>query len=125
MNYAQEKDTIEQFFATNWPHTPVVYENAPPSDNSEWVRLSIQNGRACQASMGDNPAFRYPGVVFVQIFTARDVGSGRALELADLVDTLFKIAVVSGIQFKVPRINKIMSDGPYQINVSIDFYRGS
>jgi hypothetical protein len=125
MNYKQEKDTIELFFTANWPHTPVVFENAPASDENEWVRLSIQNGRAFQASMGDNPAFRYPGVVFVQIFTAKDVGSGRALELADLVDALFKIAVVSGIQFKVPRINKVPSDGPYQVNVSIDFYRGS
>lgn len=127
MNYSQEKQAIEQHFEANWPHTPIVFENAKfTGAEDEWVRLSILNGDAYQASMGDNPAFRHPGVVVVQIFTRPDSGSGRALELADLVDQLFRLAVVSGIVFRVPRVQKVPSDNEwYQVNVSTEFYRGS
>ena len=126
MSYLQEKLDIEAYFEANWPHTPVVFENGVPDQSSDWVRLSIQNGKAYQASMGDNPQFRFPGVVFVQIFTAKDVGSGRAIDLADKVDALFRNAVISGIQFRVPRVNKIPSDAEnYQVNISTAFYRGS
>jgi hypothetical protein len=126
MSYLQEKLDIEGYFEANWTHTPVVFENGVPDQSSDWVRLSIQNGKAYQASMGDNPQFRYPGVVFVQIFTAKDVGSGRAIDLADKVEELFKNAIINGIQFRVPRVNKVPSNSEnYQVNVSTAFYRGS
>lgn len=127
MSYVAEKSTIEQFFATQWTHTPYYFENVhidtPPD---EWVRLTIGNGDAFQASMGDNPAFRYPGVVFVQIRTKKNLGSGRAVELADLADGLFKNLVLGNLRFKVPRLDRGPIDEEWFIlNVSVDFYRGS
>jgi hypothetical protein len=128
MNYLQEKNAIENHFTTAWGSTtPIVFENGEaPQDAVEWVRLSIQNGDAYQASLGDNPVFRHPGIVFVQIFTPKDDGSGRAIELADIVDGIFRNAVFSGIRFRVPQLNKVPSDSEwYQLNVSTEFYRGS
>lgn len=127
MTYLEEKLAIEGFFQANWTETEYVFENGESPAASEWVRFSIQNGDAFQASLGDNPAFRYPGVVFVQIFTLKDTGSGRALEIADAADLLFKLAVVDGIVFKVPQIRKVNAQDTewYQVNVSIEFYRGS
>lgn len=126
MNYLQEKIAIESFFSGNWVSTEIAFENGPSPDADEWVRISIQNGEAFQASLGDSPAFRYPGMVFIQIFTRKDGGSGRALELADELNDLFKLTVVDGIVFKVPQIKKINSADSewYQVNVSIEFYRG-
>lgn len=126
MSYLTEKKNIEEFFIANWTHTPIEFENGETSLTSEYVRITIQNGDAFQVSMGDNPSFRHVGVVFVQIFTATDIGSGRALELADLVDQLFRIAVVSNIHFSVPQVKRIRNESEwFQVNVSIAFYRGS
>lgn len=127
MSYATEKSTIEQFFEAAWTHTPFYFENVHVDDNhDEWVRLTIVNGDAFQASMGDNPAFRFPGVLYLQIRTKKNLGSGRAVELADLADGLFKNLVLGNIRFKVPRLDRGPIDEEWFIlNVSVDFYRGS
>lgn len=127
MSYAAEKSTIESYFENNWTETPVVFDNVKaPEALSEWVRLSIVNGDAYQASMGDNPVFRHIGVVIVQIRTRRNIGSGRALRLADQIDSLFRLLVLDNIRFKVPRLDRGPIDEEWFINnVSVDFYRGS
>lgn len=127
MSYEIEKSTIETYFQTHWTETPVVFDNVQAPDGlSEWVRLTIVNGDAYQASMGDNPSFRYTGVVLVQIRTKRNIGAGRALRLADQVDNLFRLLVLSNIRFKVPRLDRGPIDEEWFINnVSVDFYRGS
>ena len=126
MSYAQEKRDIEEYFLVNWTETPVVMENGESSETGEWVRLVIRNGDAFQASMGDNPAFRHIGVVYVEIFTPTDAGSGRAVELADIADQLFRNLVLTNMRFKVPQVRRVPTESEwFKINVSTDFYRGS
>lgn len=132
MSYLQEKLDIEEYFRTGWTHTPITFENGESFEDEEWVRLTISNGRSFQASMGDNPAFRHYGVVYVQIYTKTNVGSGRALELADFADTMFRNLVLTNLRFKVPQVRRIPNNQRVnlrpewlQINVSTEFYRGS
>ena len=126
MSYLVEKSDIETLFQELWVHTPVFFENVPVSTDSEWVRLTILNGDARQVTMGDDPGFRYPGVVIVQIRTKKDLGSGRAMELADHVHNMFLNRILGKIRFKVPRIDRGPIDEEwFVINVSVDFYRGS
>ncbi|AAX84858.1 possible peptidoglycan binding protein [Xanthomonas phage Xp15] len=125
MSYFQEKLDIENYFKANWPDTPIFYENRTANSTGTWVRLTIQNGDAFQASNGE-VSYRHPGVVFVQIFTKKEVGSGEALKLADKVDALFRSKTLGNIQFKVPQVQKVPSTTEwYQVNVSTEFYRGS
>lgn len=132
MGYFQEKLDIELFFEENWTDTPIVFENGESLEDSEWVRLTINNGRAFQASMGDDPAFRYYGVVYLQIYTYKDTGSARSLVLADKADNLFKNLVLGNLRFKVPQVRREpikqqvnLRPSWLQINVSTEFYRGS
>lgn len=128
MSYLAEKLAIEAYIQANWVSPPLItYENVGlnTAAPTEWVRITIQNGDAFQASMGDNPAFRYIGVLFFQIFLKPDAGSGRALELADTISTLFRAQTISGMTFRVPQVQKVDSDAEwYQVNVSIEFFRG-
>lgn len=125
MSYAQEKKDIEEYFRANWSHTPIEFENGEADYDGEWVRIVVLNGESFQASMGDNPAFRHIGVVYVHIRTKKDIGSGRALELADLVDGLFRILVLGDIKFRVPQIKRAPSNTEwFQISVSTEYYRG-
>lgn len=125
MSYFQEKVDVESFFIAQWAATtPIVFENGESSNNANWVRLSIQNGEAYQASLGDDPAFRHPGIVFVQIFTPKDEGSGPALQFADLVDAIFRNQKLGNIRFRVPQVRKVPIDSEwYTVNVSVEFYR--
>lgn len=125
MSYFQEKLDIEEFFLANWTETPVYFENGEVGVELEWVRLTVLSGRSKQVTMGDNPDFRHHGSVIVQIFTPPDQGSGRAVELADMVHNLFINRVLNGIQFSVPQIRKGPSTAErYQLNVSTDYHRG-
>lgn len=132
MSYLQEKLDIEEYFRAGWTHTPIVYENGESLEEGDWVRLTIANGRAFQASMGDNPAFRFYGIVYLQIYTQTDVGSGRALELVDYADAMFRNLVLTNLRFKVPQVKRIPNNQRVnlrpewmQINVSTEFYRGT
>lgn len=126
MNYLEEKVAIETFFKTNWTYTPIVYENGQANnDTNEWVRISIVNGNARQVNLGDNPSFRVTSVVYIQINTRKDVGSGRAIKLADIADSMFKNLDLDGLRFKVPQVTRNPNPGEwFQVNVSTEFYRG-
>lgn len=132
MSYAKEKEDIEKFFNDNWNATPIVFENGMSMEAGEWVRLTIRHVNARQVSMGDNPTFRHVGMVFVQIYTKTNIGSGRAIQLADLVDGLFRNLVIANLRFKVPQLKVVQNDSRinqrpewHQVNVSTEFYRGS
>jgi hypothetical protein len=128
MSNLTQKSTIESYFLLHWDNeTPVLFENIEYSNNyNEWVRLSIQNADAYQSSLGsDNHSYRYTGVVFVQIFIKPNIGSGRAMELADRVSSIFRSTTVNGITFKTPLVKPITNFQEwYQLNVSTDFFRG-
>lgn len=51
MNYQEEKRIIEEYFKPLWTHTPAMFENKQYDGDSEWIRLSVQNGDAFQATM--------------------------------------------------------------------------
>lgn len=125
MSYILEKSTIEQFLNSNFLETLIKYENDEMNDEvNEWIRVSIQNSKAYQASLGSNPLFRYVGIMFIQIFTKLDIGSGRAVEIADVLTQLFRAKRIGDIVFKVPSLQKIgVSNGWYQVNVSVEFFR--
>lgn len=126
MSYNAEQLAIEAHLIANWSETLMVYQNVKYDGSaSEWCRMSLQNADAFQASMGVSPAFRYIGVMFIQIFVRPDTGSGRAMAIADAVTTMFRAQTISGITFRVPQIQKVgEDDGWYQVNVSVDFFRG-
>lgn len=125
MSFLLEKKTIEQYLQNNYTQTLVKFENDEMNEDvDEWIRISIQNSNSNQASLGDDAIFRYVGILFIQIFTKSDIGSGRALEIADSLTTLFRAKRINDIVFKVPSIQKVgLYQGWYQINVSTKFLR--
>ena len=128
MSFLNEQLDIETYFKEAWKYTAVAYDRVEfnPTIYDEWDRFVIRNGNARQSSIaGDNPGFRYYGVIYVQIFTRASIGTGRALQLADYVTALFRSASVNGIQFKTPSITRVgnMEDSWFQVNVDCPYYR--
>lgn len=127
MGFQAAQSAIETLFNTSWTHTLIARDGVDfdPRSLNEWVRFSVREAAANQASIGtQNQLYRYYGVLFVQIFTKNGLGSGRAKELADLVTPIFRSKIVNGIHYRVPVVTTVgPSDAWYQVNVSCEFYR--
>lgn len=126
MGFFSSTSDLEQYFATNWTYTGVAHENSlfDSTNVNEWVRFIDQNASGNRAALGNNPLYRYRGIVTIQVFVKPNVGQNRALSLADNVTALFRDQVISGIHFGVPQITKIgIRDGWYQVNVICPYYR--
>lgn len=99
MSREAERIAVGTLFANGWGSTtPVSIPNkdfTPPQD-TEWVRLSLQQADAFRLEMGAgaNRQSRTVGIVFVQVFVPVDTGDGRASELADLAAAIFRDQVV-------------------------------
>lgn len=125
MNSQQELIALDTIFSGFFNGITIIHENEKydGSDN-EWIRLSSQTGSSNQITLGDNPRFRYNNVCYVQIFTSPDSGSSKSLEISDAVTDLLRGKTLNGLTFKVPKNYKVgVSNGWYQVNVLIEFYR--
>lgn len=127
MGFQSSQAAIEVLFGDNWSYTPITYEGVTydPKEVDEYVRISVQEPGGNQGSCGtQNVLFRYRGTFQVQIFIRDGQGSGRALELADLVTPIFRSKIVNGIHYGVPAVVKVgPSNAWYQVNVICEFYR--
>jgi hypothetical protein len=129
MSYEAERIAIENRFATAWgATTPVAYQNVeftPPTNPREsWVRVSVLNGASFQASLGNNPLYRHPGVIDISIFTPTGEGGKRAAQLVDQATAVFRGAQFSGILCRAPDVREVgPSDGWFQTSVSIPYQR--
>lgn len=116
MTFAAMHSAIEGRFATLWADktVPVAYANVsfdPP--DRPWMRLTVVDGPAFQASLGPSPLNRYTGIVYVSIFVLKDSGERAARALADLVAPIFRQVSFSGLTFDVPYFRPVGPDGIY------------
>ena len=129
MTYASELVLLQTRFNTGWNNiTPVHWPNAEfeSKGKEEWVRFRILNEVSNQAAIGGNNQhlYRYPGFVSIIVFVKPNIGSARALFLADTIDDIWRGADFSGIKMGVPSINPVgVVEGMYQVNVLCPFYR--
>lgn len=126
MNNLEEKMVVEQLLSAEWP-TPIFFENTFADNTlSEWARATILQAQSSQVTLGDNPEFRVYSTLFLQIFTKKNIGSGRAMQLADEAVNLLRNLDTGGLRFLVPQISRSNDSGEwFQINVSTMFYRGA
>jgi hypothetical protein len=127
MSYAAELKSIESRFAAAWGATSrVAYANTTftPIVQEPYVRLTVLPGLSSQISMGEQRLFRHVGVIDVAIFVPAGSASKSALELADMVATIFRGATFEGIVCRAPDVRIVGSqDGWFHVNVSVSYNR--
>lgn len=133
MGYQSAHSTIRTRFSTQWsivqPTIPVSYPNVAftPPTGAPWVRVSIADATAKQASLGATQNFhRHNGIVTIEVFAPVATGDSQALTLADDAADIFRGWQSVGVQFRTPSIRTIGSDGTwYQVTVLTEFWRNS
>lgn len=131
----EEEKLIRERFEAQWAsETPVHYPNAPftvPSDNTEWVRLTVLSNDGALADVNPtNARHRYPGQAVAQVFTPRGTGSSRNNVLCQKVIDAFNFHSESGastsLVFTAAFKRTIGADGPwFQQSVIAPYHRDS
>ena len=141
--YKSEYNTLASIFNTGWvtdpageedpaPFSPVQYENLAytPVTGTKWVRFTVINGEANQASIGapGSNYYRYTGTVQIQCFAPLNMGAAGAKELADKAIGIFHNKVSAGYIFRAGyavTVPNSATDGWYQVNAIIPYWRES
>lgn len=104
--WATTRKLIEQEFESHWSANgggvPVAWENAPFSQPSsqDWVAVHVRFGEGIQASLGSNPLERQPGLLIIQLFTKKNVGTRTISRRAGIV--------ADGMKFKQLQENAVV-----------------
>lgn len=141
--YKAEYNTLASIFNTGWvtvpageedpaPFSPVQYENLAytPVTGTKWVRFTVVNGEANQASIGapGSNYYRYTGTVQIQCFAPLNMGAAGAREMADKAIEIFHNKVSAGYIFRAGyavTVPNSATDGWYQVNAIIPYWRES
>ena len=131
-----ERTALYNLFNTTWsgldPAVPVITPNEKSLDQTdEWVRFTIKAGNAEVLEIGDPKRYtRTIGVVIIQVFVRPDTGDGRARELCDTIEGIFRNAEASitdgSIRFREPTSTEVglaENEAYYQMNVTVPYYR--
>lgn len=133
MTFEQIRLAIESRMAL-WAEAPIAFDGAPAgpavktaqNSGTPWVRLTIQHGDSFTAGIGSQPCVRRTGIIMVQIFTARDVGSRPALVLADSIAAHLEYwQQGGGLETQAASVMRVgPTDTYYQINVNCPYRAG-
>lgn len=136
MSHETDRQYIEEQFNNNWNSTttPIAFDNVTgllqgstvinSADGlDEWCRITILPAGAIQTSPGPVKTVRRDGVIMVNIFTAENIGSNRARELADLVVSVFQFNRFNGIQCRATQVSRDGQNGGfYQFTVTTPYF---
>tara|TARA_R100000789_G_scaffold98592_1_gene102825 strand:- start:423 stop:821 length:399 start_codon:yes stop_codon:yes gene_type:complete len=132
MTFEEIRAAVEVHVAA-WTGAPIAFDGVPLSQDvidaqearNPWVRLTIQHGDSFTAGIGANPCVRRTGLIMVQIFTARDVGSRSAMLLADSLAQHLEYYRSGELETLAASVNRVgPSEGYYQVNLTVPFRAG-
>ena len=124
--------TIEGRLATelaNSPAIPVVFHNMAfePTPNSTWVQCLTSFGSGSYLSQGGstNSYNQLPGVIVLNIFSAKGIGLGANLVVGKRIRNLYNRINVSGVYFDPPIGPEVVAspspEGYFQTQVRVTF----
>lgn len=123
-NWEQINNSFSNRISTLWTHTSVAWDNVDytPTRGQEWIRCTLLPSITENNELGKS-VINY-GIFWVQIFVPRLSGTGRAYELANLLDAMF-----SNVQFDdiVCYASDVRRSGEtdqewFQLNVRINYW---
>ena len=126
MSFKTAQISIEKKFATGFTACRISYQNVDfKSDLYEtFAELQIADGEALRKTIGPNPLIRSTGVISVNIYTPRNIGSVTGRALADMAAAVFRDAVFDSITCRSPVVRNVGSlNGRYVVNMTVGFFR--
>lgn len=96
--FEDQWDAIERRMNANWSGSAFKFDNVPfDYPKEKYVALTVLFGDGFQASLGDTPFFRQVGVIMLQIFVPKEIGTKDIGTLADKFRQIFNHKQFEGI----------------------------
>jgi len=127
MSFADAQLAIETRFYTNFTSCDIKYENVDynPQPKRSYAELYIVEAENYRADIGtNNPLHRTIGIISVNVYTAKYIGSKTGRTLADAAAAVFRDASFSGITCRSPLVRNVGESGDwFVVNMTCEFYR--
>ena len=132
MTFEEIRATIETRMAA-WADAPIAFDNVPAGADvitaqnarTPWVRVTLIDGDSFTAGIGSGPCVRRTGLISVQVFTARDIGSGPARQIASSLAAHIEYYQSGALETQAARlINAGPDDNYYMAVVQCGFRAG-
>lgn len=102
--------------------TARLNRNFTPPKTGVWIRVSVVGGINHIACMNDKPCVREVGTLIIQLFDRENTGTAELKRHADSLARHLSCYKAERLELLAPSIiNAGVSDGFYQINVSVPY----
>lgn len=125
MTYKAANIAIETRFAAGFTACSVKYANVDyrPVTGTSWAELHVIVADSINAEVGTS-FHREVGIISVNIYEKRGIGTASAREKADLAAAVFRDAQFSGITCRSPKVVTVGEvEEWYVVNMSVPYYR--
>jgi hypothetical protein len=127
MSFAQAQLDIESRFYSNFTACPVKYENVDydPQPGVSYAEIYVVESDNRRSDIGtNNPLHRTDGIISVNVYTKKYIGSKTGRTLADTAAAVFRDAKFSGITCLSPLVRNVGESGDwFVVNMTCPFYR--
>lgn len=122
-NWVEINNSFSQRMAT-WTETPIAWDNTDyiPTKGQEWIRCTLLPSTSENNELGTSKI--HYGIFWIQIFVSKLTGTGRAYELANLLDALFSNVQFDDIVCYASDVQRTGDEGHewFQLNVRVNYW---
>ncbi|QBQ71180.1 tail terminator protein [Shewanella phage S0112] len=121
----QARKAIYNRFIAAWGSTtefvlyPEVYKGGDETADQEWVAVSTRHLPTPPATLGRKTTRRFTrsGIIFIQVFTPRNIGTSRIEELCEIAKEIFEGVRFDGVWTNQVTISEEDPDASAQKNL--------
>ena len=116
--FESTRRAFEARLSANFSALAIRYENVPwnQPDATPWVALTLLDGQAVRANLGDAALHRFPGVLQIDIFQPEYTGMKTMRDHADTIAAIFP----AGTQFSAGASGTIVMGVPEFISLGVE-----
>lgn len=122
-NWVEINNSFSQRMAT-WTETPIAWDNMDyiPTKGQEWIRCTLLPSTSENNELGVSKI--HYGIFWIQIFIPKLTGTGRAYELANMLDALFSNVQFDNIVCYASDVQRTGDEGHewFQLNVRVNYW---
>ena len=123
-NWSEINNAFTSRLSSNWLETPIAYDNAPysPIPDQEWIRATLIPAYSQNAEL--SASTMHYGIFWRQIFVPLNKGTGRAYEIATMLDAIFSNKQFDEVVCYAAETSRTGDDGNgwYQLDLRVNFW---
>ena len=123
-NWSEINNSFTSRLNTLWAETPIAFDNVDytPVVNTEWIRATLIPAYSENAQLAVSTM--HYGIFWIQIFVPLSSGTGRAYEIATMLDAIFSNKQFNEVVCYAAETSRAGDDGNgwYRLDFRVNFW---